>query len=156
MTTGITGKEPDPRQVYADIIDLPHHESDHHPPMSLYDRAAQFSPFSSLPGYGDLIVEEARLVDRKTELSESEAEQLNQKLKRISAAVKGGVGPVVEITRFVPDPLKAGGKYETITERIRKVDPVARKVILERRAGPAGSRMEIRMEDILDLRGEGL
>ena len=27
MTKGITEKEPDPRIVYADIIDLPHHQS---------------------------------------------------------------------------------------------------------------------------------
>ena len=27
MAKGITEKEPDPRIVYADIIDLPHHQS---------------------------------------------------------------------------------------------------------------------------------
>lgn len=42
-TKGITGKEPDPRDVYADIIDLPHHQSPTRPHMSLYDRAAQIS-----------------------------------------------------------------------------------------------------------------
>ena len=36
---------------YADIIDLPHHQSEGRKHMSLYDRAAQFSPFAALTGY---------------------------------------------------------------------------------------------------------
>ncbi|EKU70437.1 hypothetical protein [Selenomonas sp. F0473] len=35
---------------YADIINLPHHISERHPPMSLRDRAGQFAPFSALTG----------------------------------------------------------------------------------------------------------
>lgn len=38
---------------YADIIDLPHHESRNHPRMSADKRAAQFSPFAALTGYED-------------------------------------------------------------------------------------------------------
>ena len=49
--------EPDPRVVYADIIDLPHWESPSRPRMSLYNRAAQFSPFAALSGYDDIIRE---------------------------------------------------------------------------------------------------
>ena len=60
MAKGIINKEPDPRIVYADIIDLPHHQSTTHPHMSLYDRAAQFAPFAALTGYDDMITEEAR------------------------------------------------------------------------------------------------
>ena len=33
---------------YADIIDKQHHVSKKHPPMSMEDRAAQFSPFAAL------------------------------------------------------------------------------------------------------------
>ena len=33
---------------YDDIIRLPHPDSPKHPRMSLYDRAAQFSPFAAL------------------------------------------------------------------------------------------------------------
>ena len=36
---------------YDDIIDLPHPVSEKHPHMSMYDRAAQFSPFDALTGY---------------------------------------------------------------------------------------------------------
>ena len=67
MAKGITGKEPDPREVYKGIIDHPHWESPTHPPMSLYDRAAQFAPFAALAGYEDMICEEAR----RAEMSES-------------------------------------------------------------------------------------
>lgn len=36
---------------YDDIINLPHPTSVNHPRMSLYDRAAQFSPFAALDLY---------------------------------------------------------------------------------------------------------
>ena len=63
MAKGITGQEPDARIVYSDIIDMPHHQSETHPHMSLYDRAAQFAPFAALTGYEDMINEEARNVN---------------------------------------------------------------------------------------------
>ena len=44
---------------YADIINLPHHVSKKHPPMSRANRAAQFSPFAALTGFGDVIDETA-------------------------------------------------------------------------------------------------
>ena len=120
MAKGITGKEPDPREVYGDIIDHPHWESPKHPPMSLYDRAAQFAPFAALSGYDDMIGEEARLVDNRIELSEEEWEELNRKLGRIDETIRQGAQPAATITYFVPDPLKPGGLYETIAE---KADP---------------------------------
>ena len=33
---------------YEEIITLPHHVSENHPQMSMYDRAAQFAPFNAL------------------------------------------------------------------------------------------------------------
>lgn len=44
---------------YEKIIDLPHHTSATRKPMSLYNRAAQFSPFAALTGYEDIISETA-------------------------------------------------------------------------------------------------
>ena len=43
------------KNSYDDIINLPHHVSSRHPQMSITDRAAQFSPFAALTGYGDVI-----------------------------------------------------------------------------------------------------
>ncbi len=46
---------------YDDIIDLPHPTSRKHPRMSMHDRAAQFSPFAALVGYGDAVKETEKL-----------------------------------------------------------------------------------------------
>ena len=43
MAKGITEKEPDSRIVYADIIDLPHHQSPTRPRMSLYKTTMCFT-----------------------------------------------------------------------------------------------------------------
>ncbi len=45
---------------YSDIIDHPHYESKTRPHMSMYDRAAQFSPFAALTGYEESVEETAR------------------------------------------------------------------------------------------------
>ena len=36
---------------YDDIINLPHHVSKRHPQMSMWNRAAQFAPFSAVSGH---------------------------------------------------------------------------------------------------------
>lgn len=53
---------------YDDIIEMEHPTSSNHPRMSLYNRAAQFSPFAALTGHEDAIKETARLVENKTEV----------------------------------------------------------------------------------------
>ena len=63
---------------YDDIRMLVHHRSRVHPPMSLWDRAAQFSPFAALSGHEDAIRETARLTTERAELSESRKEELNE------------------------------------------------------------------------------
>lgn len=45
---------------YDDIINLPHHVSKKHPPMSMIQRAAQFAPFAALTGHEDAIKQTAR------------------------------------------------------------------------------------------------
>ena len=45
---------------YEDIIDLPHHVSLTRPQMSIYDRAAQFSPFAALTGHNEAVKETER------------------------------------------------------------------------------------------------
>ena len=46
---------PNARKIYADIIDLPHHQSETRRHMSLHDRAAQFAPFAALVGFDEVI-----------------------------------------------------------------------------------------------------
>ena len=43
------------QQKYGDILNLPHHVSETHPPMPIADRAAQFAPFAALTGYKEAI-----------------------------------------------------------------------------------------------------
>ena len=149
MTRGITGV--DPEIVYAEIFHLPHHVSDRHPQMSLYDRAAQFAPYAALVGYGDMISEEARLVDNKIEPGEEDLRLLNRELNRISASLAGGKKPEVSVTYFIGDPFKPGGRYETVCGPVRKVDTAEQKIILDRKITAGGAYMEIRIADILDI-----
>lgn len=154
MAQGITGKEPNPRDVYADIIDHPHWVSPTHPQMSLYDRAAQFAPFAALSGYDEMIGEEARLLDNRIELSEEELEELNRKLSEITEAIGQRNQPVTTITYFVQDPLKPGGMYQTVTEKIRRVDAIHGVIQLDKKVTAGGSYMEILIGDILNIQEE--
>ena len=52
---------------YDDIINLPHHVSTKHTPMTLEARAAQFAPFSALTGYEDEISKTATLAEKEVE-----------------------------------------------------------------------------------------
>lgn len=152
----MTGRGPDPakdpRMVYADIIDLPHPRSAKHPSMSLYDRAAQFAPFAALSGYDEMIDEEARRTETQIELGESETEQMNEDLARLARLLEEGRKPRCEITRFVPDERKEGGAYVTSREEIRRVDPAARQLILNRKEGYGGSWVTVDLDRILEIR----
>ena len=67
---------------YDDIIRLPHPDSPKHPRMSLYDRAAQFSPFAALTGHSAAIAETGRLTDQRMELDEYEMARVDAEMKR--------------------------------------------------------------------------
>ena len=56
----------DVQQKYGDILNLPHHVSETHPPMPIADRAAQFAPFAALTGYKEAIEETERLAEKKS------------------------------------------------------------------------------------------
>lgn len=50
---------------YEDLLDMEHPVSKKHPPMSLYDRAAQFSAFAALTGHGEAISRTADMVEEQ-------------------------------------------------------------------------------------------
>lgn len=154
MAENRTGKDPDPEEVYADIFGMPHRQSPSRPRMSLYDRAAQFAPFAALTGFEDVMSEEARLTESRIDLSENMREELNRRLARAAALLAAGRKPVLTVVYFEPDPLKAGGRYVTATEEIKKIDPAARRLVLSRTAGRAGSNVTIDMDRILSVSGE--
>lgn len=101
---------------YDDIIDLPHPTSERHPRMPMANRAAQFSPFAALTGYGDAVRETARITDRRVELTEAEKSVLDVKLQQLAP------GASAEITYFQPDGKKEGGTYLTVTGVVKRID----------------------------------
>lgn len=153
MARGLKEGEPNGRDVYPDIIDLPHWQSPTRPHMSLYDRSAQFASYKALSGYEDMVAEEARLTDTKPELEEYELEQLNQKLNLIADVIEDGEHPTVTISHFKPDDRKAGGAILEITDTVKRVDTVSRKVVLMS-TRESGINKTIDIDMIVAIKGE--
>ena len=156
MTKGLKENEPNGRDVYSDIIDHPHHQSPTRPHMSLYARAAQFSSFDALAGFSDMIKEEQRETGNQQRLEAWELEILSRKLGLIADAIAAGELPTVSITYFVPDEKKDGGSYETITDTVKKVDTVYRRIVLNSKTGLAGQNKTIDFSDIITITGEAV
>ena len=130
---------------YDDIINLPHHQSKVRPQMSLYNRAAQFSPFSALTGYEDAIEETARLTEKKHTLSDEETDMLNRKMALLKDKISEK--PTISIRCFIPDDIKDGGSYSTISGELRAIDNVNRLVIIQ-------DGTTIPFDDIEDISGD--
>ncbi len=114
------------RKKYADIIDLPHHQSDTRPKMSNYDRAAQFSPFAALTGHADAIKETARITDEYNEPSEEMKAIMNEEILFLMEQLD--TQPEITITYFKPDEKKSGGAYITITGVVKKIKTYERQI----------------------------
>ena len=125
--------------VYDDIIDLPHPTSSKHPRMPMIDRAAQFTPFQALTGYGAAIQETARITGEKVELTEEEKAVLDEKLRFLA-----DTGNEAAFTYFQPDGRKSGGAYVTALGAMKKLDPLVGRLTLT--DGTA-----IPIEDILEV-----
>ena len=109
---------------YDDIRNHSRYKLKHHQPMSMWSRAAQFSPFATLTGYDDEIDEVARLTDRREELTEDELNGLNQAFQKLLE--RASDRPLVTVTYFQPDERKDGGKYVSYTGRFRFFDETER------------------------------
>ena len=128
-------------QEYDDIINLPHHQSPTRPHMSNHDRAAQFSPFAALVGYGDAVKETARLTDERTELEEDARAALDAAFQSLQ---RDPHGQQVSVTYFKRDIKKVGGAYLSATGNIKKTDTLERTIMLD-------DGTVIPMDDILDI-----
>lgn len=159
---------------YEDMLYLKRPVSCTHPPMDILDRAAQFSPFAALTGYGDAVKETARQTERRQELDEHEKAELAEQLHELEAQMRGGklpgaqsagaqsagaqiagvqtagaeAQPQVTMTYFVPDEHKEGGAYRTITGTVKKIDYYGRRIILEN--GTQGGKV-VSVDDIRKL-----
>jgi hypothetical protein len=114
---------------YDDIISLPHPVSKTHPPMPRAERAAQFSSFAALTGYEEIVAESARLTETRAELDRDALEALDGALRALAAEIE--TRPEAELRYFVPDEKKAGGRYETLRGRVKKIDEQASLLLLE-------------------------
>ena len=152
-------KDENGKNPYEDIINMPHHVSIEHPQMSIYDRAAQFSPFAALTGYDGAVKETARLTNERIELDETEKNILDEKLRILQE--RAVMNPVksdgandnfagqheIEFTFFRPDDIKEGGTYVSFHGNVRKIDKYEKTVIMQ-----DGTRIPI--EEIVDITGE--
>ena len=129
---------------YSDIINLSRPVSKR-PRMSLDQRSAQFAPFAALTGYEGQVKETARLTDKKIELNEELKEILDSKIQLIREKIKEQ--PQIEITYFIPDSKKDGGRYETICNAIQKIDMYVNEIIML-----DGTRIDI--EEIINIQGD--
>lgn len=133
------------KDLYEDIINLPHHVSKTRPQMSMIDRAAQFSPFAALTGYDAAIKETGRLTDEKIEMDEEALNILNMKFQLLVDRLADE--PEITFTYFKPDERKAGGAYIDVTGKVKKVDDFERLIVMQN-----GTKMP--MDDILNIEGE--
>ena len=132
-------------EVYADIIDLPHHEPKTRMRMPRSNRAASFSPFAALSGYDDAVKETARLTDRQIEIGEDTKIALNKRLRIAMEQIENH--PVITVTYFMADSRKNGGAYVKHTGVIKKIDECERKVIFR-------DQMVIPIDNIYEMDGE--
>jgi len=130
---------------YDDMLHLPHHVSPTRLPMSMKDRAAQFSPFAALTGYDDTILETARRTEERITLDENALNILDLKYQIISEHLQER--PEVVFTYFVPDEKKDGGAYVEVTGTVKRVDALERVIFLN-------SGTKIPMDEICDMQSE--
>ena len=112
---------------YDDIKHLTRPQYDDLHPMSMHDRAAQFSPFAALVGYDDAVAETARLNDSKAELTEDEMSELNANLNRLLDRLDEQ--PEISVTYFVPDEKKSGGRYVEKVGVVRIYDEYSQELV---------------------------
>lgn len=114
-------------------------------PMATGDRAAQFASFSALTGYDDAIKETARITRKKPRLSSDGLEELNIRFQILIATLDRK--NTVDITYFVPDSHKPGGKVMMIQGIVEKIDTVQRIITLS-------DGVKIPMNDVVSVEGE--
>ena len=131
---------------YADMLDMERPVSVKHRPMSMTNRAAQFSPFAALTGYSAELEEVERLTEQRREQDEGTRADIDRKL---NAFLMGGSNmPYIRILRFVTDERKAGGREEWIDCCIKRLSSA--EGILYTTDGEA-----IPIADILELKVPG-
>lgn len=95
--------------------------------------------------YPEAVDEAARLTDAKIDLDESSLDLLNAKLQILWEHIEEE--PEITVTYFVPDKAKTGGKYVTVSGKVRRIDDYERLIRFT-------DRTSVLMDDILSMAGE--
>ena len=133
------------KSKYEDIVSLPHHISKVYPKMSRVARAAQFAPFAALTGYDNKVKETSRITGKRKIVEADLKLIINKKLQIIQENIY--TKPMVTITYFVPDKIKDGGEYVTVTGNIKKIDNYNKAIIFT-------DNTNIFINEILEIRGD--
>lgn len=129
---------------YEDIIKLTRPKSKH-PHLGIDSRAAQFAPFAALAGYDSAVRETARLTKKKIELCDELKEVINTKLNYIENNIKDR--NIITVTYFIKDEKKDGGRYESYSGIVKRVNNVEKFIKFE-------DNKLIEFDDILSLDGD--
>ena len=126
---------------YDDIINLKRPISKH-PKLSIDSRAAQFAPFAALTGYDEQVKETARLTSKKAILDEDALEKINNKLDYINKNFNDNI--LVNVTYFIPDKKKSGGRYAEVKGIVTKIKIVEEYIVID-------NKIIIPMKDIINI-----
>ena len=105
---------------YDDILHTPWPQPGTRARMAVEDRAAQFAPFAALTGYEAVLQEAARLTQHPVYLTEESLDALNAQLRKARERLDSQ--PQITMTVYYEDRVKEGGRFETITGRLKKID----------------------------------
>ena len=81
-------------------------------------------------------------------------EILNQKINLIADELESGHHPILTFSYFLNERMKQGGSYVNMTERVRKIDAVKRKIVLYKTSGTSQRYMELDIDNITDISGD--
>ena len=127
---------------YDDIINLDYNKIKNKNGMSVESRAAIFSPFAALTGYDDAIEETIKYVEDKIDIDENYKKILNDRLVDINSNIKNT--PLINITYFIKDDKKSGGKYLKKEIKVKKIDLINNLIITD-------NKEKINIDDIIDI-----
>lgn len=130
---------------YDDIINLEHPEPINHPRLSMDQRAGQFSSFAALSGYEDEVVEAGRITENEINITDDIKDELDKRLGIIIKDINNK--PTVNITYFIKDNKKSGGKYINRDIKIKSIDLIKNQIITI-------NKETIRIEDIIKIDGD--
>ena len=133
-------KSVDIKNDYSDIINLSRPNSSKHPRSNREARAAQFAPFAALTGFDEEIKEVQRYTLSEKYLSDEEIDKINHKLNIID----NNKELLVNISYFIKDRKKDGGKYINKSGFIRRIDPYNNIIIFE-------DKEKINIKDIVKI-----